>query len=94
MRQTNMEMKKQYQKMDINKIEVRVFGAQRPSHLRRLSHASAAEGCMGGQDVRDDMEDMLEQANEIQEVMSRSYGLPDGLDEDSLDAGAPLGRAV
>ena len=40
------------------------------------------------------MEDMLEQANEIQEVMSRSYGLPDGLDEDSLDAGARRGGAA
>lgn len=27
--------------------------------------------------IQDDMEDMLDQANEIQEAMSRSYGMPD-----------------
>ena len=32
------------------------------------------------------MEDMLEQANEVQEVLSRSYGTPD-LDEADLEAG-------
>ena len=30
---------------------------------------------------------MLEQANEVQEAMGRSYGLPDELDEADLDAG-------
>ena len=33
------------------------------------------------------MEDLLEQSNEIQEVMGRSYGVPDDLDEDDLQAG-------
>ena len=35
-----------------------------------------------------DMEDLLDQANEVQESMSRSYGVPDELDEIDLDAGA------
>jgi hypothetical protein len=34
-----------------------------------------------------DMEDMLEQANEIQETLGRSYGVPDEIDEDDLQAG-------
>ena len=33
------------------------------------------------------MEDLIEQANEIQEVMSRTYGVPDELDEADLEAG-------
>lgn len=39
------------------------------------------------QDIQDEMEDLLEQSNEIQEVMGRSYGVPDDLDEDDLQAG-------
>jgi charged multivesicular body protein 5 len=33
------------------------------------------------------MEDLMEMANEVQETMGRSYGLPDDLDEDDLEAG-------
>jgi charged multivesicular body protein 5 len=36
-------------------------------------------------DIQDDMEDMLDQANEIQEAMGRSYGMPD-VDESELEA--------
>ena len=34
-----------------------------------------------------DMEDLLEQANEIQETLGRSYAVPDELDEADLQAG-------
>jgi charged multivesicular body protein 5 len=34
-----------------------------------------------------DMEDLLEQANEIQETLGRSYAVPDELDEADLEAG-------
>jgi len=37
-----------------------------------------------------DMEDMLEQANELQETLGRSYAVPDELDEADLEAGAYL----
>ena len=89
MKQTSVEMKKQYKKMDINKIEVR----WRPHHWCHARHTltgmpPARVLVWARQDVRDDLEDLMEQANEIQEVMSRSYGLPDGLDEDDLEAGA------
>ena len=30
---------------------------------------------------------MLEWANEVQEVLGRSYGLPEDVDEDDLEAG-------
>ncbi|EGG06877.1 uncharacterized protein MELLADRAFT_35807, partial [Melampsora larici-populina 98AG31] len=34
-----------------------------------------------------DMEDLIEQANEVQESLGRSYGVPDEIDEDELQAG-------
>ena len=37
------------------------------------------------QDLQDELEDLTEQANEIQEVMGRSYGMPE-IDDDELEA--------
>ncbi len=37
------------------------------------------------QDLQDDLADMLEDANEVQEVLGRAYGVPD-IDEDELEA--------
>ena len=37
-------------------------------------------------DLQDDMEDMLEQANEVQEALGRQYGTPE-IDEADLEAG-------
>merc|ERR1712156_1222905 len=51
------EMKKEYKKLNITKIE----------------------------NMQDELEDMMEDANEIQEVMGRSYGMPE-IDEDDLEA--------
>jgi charged multivesicular body protein 5 len=51
------EMKKEYKKVDLNKIE----------------------------NLQDDLADILEQANDVQDVMSRTYGMPE-VDEDELDA--------
>ena len=36
-------------------------------------------------DIQDEMADMLEQADEVQEALGRSYGTPD-IDEDELEA--------
>ncbi|PPQ77437.1 hypothetical protein CVT25_011019 [Psilocybe cyanescens] len=60
----NKEMRKQYGKIDIDKIEARFF-------LFNIHY---------------DMEDMLEQANEIQESLGRSYAVPDEIDEADLEA--------
>lgn len=38
------------------------------------------------EDLQDDLEDMMEDMNEVSEVLGRSYGLPDGMDELDLDA--------
>lgn len=40
------------------------------------------------QDLQDQLEDMMEDANEVQEALSRSYGTPD-IDDEDLEAGAP-----
>ncbi|CAK5279863.1 unnamed protein product [Mycena citricolor] len=58
MQVANKEMKKQYGKIDIDKIEAMHY----------------------------DMEDLLEQSNEIQEMMGRSYAVPDEIDEADLEA--------
>ena len=36
-----------------------------------------------------EMEELLEQANEVQETLSRSYAVPDEIDEADLAAGIP-----
>merc|ERR1712212_1100550 len=36
-------------------------------------------------DMQDELADMLEDANEVQEVMGRAYGMPE-IDEDDLEA--------
>ncbi|RKP01562.1 hypothetical protein CXG81DRAFT_4145, partial [Caulochytrium protostelioides] len=36
--------------------------------------------------LQDEMEDLLEAANDIQEALGRSYGVPDEIDEDDLEA--------
>lgn len=59
MKTANKELKRQYGKVDVDKIEQMHY----------------------------DMEDLLEQANEIQETMARSYAVPDEIDEDELQAG-------
>ncbi|GAA99727.1 hypothetical protein E5Q_06430 [Mixia osmundae IAM 14324] len=58
MKTANKEMKRQYGKLDIDKIE----------------------------SIHYDMEDLIEQANEIQESLSRTYGVPDEVDEADLEA--------
>ncbi|KAA1473492.1 vacuolar protein sorting-associated protein 60 [Dentipellis sp. KUC8613] len=58
MKQANKELKRQYGKIDVDKIE----------------------------NMHYDMEDLLEQANEIQETLGRSYAVPDEIDEADLEA--------
>ncbi|KAG0315935.1 hypothetical protein BGZ99_007167 [Dissophora globulifera] len=36
--------------------------------------------------MQEEMEDIMEQANEIQETLGRSYGVPDDIDEEDLEA--------
>jgi len=38
------------------------------------------------EDMQDDLADLLEDGDEIQEILARSYGTPEGLDEDELEA--------
>lgn len=38
------------------------------------------------ENMHDDMQDLLEQANQIQESLGRSYAVPDDISEDDLEA--------
>lgn len=58
MKDTNKSLKKQYGKIDIDKIER----------------------------MQDEMQDLMEMGNDIQESMSRSYDVPEDVDEAELDA--------
>lgn len=78
MKMANKEMKKQYGKIDIDKIEVSI---PQPCHRGRISVLCAL------QSIHYDMEDLIEQANEIQETMGRTYGVPEEVDEADLEAG-------
>ncbi|KAH9971342.1 vacuolar protein sorting-associated protein 60 [Lactifluus volemus] len=59
MKQANTELRKQYGKIDLDKIE----------------------------SIQYDMEELLDQANEVQETLGRSYAVPDEIDEADLEAG-------
>lgn len=58
MKTANAELKKQYKKINLDKIEA----------------------------MQDEMEDLMEMSNEIQETLGRSYNLPDGLEDEDLEA--------
>lgn len=74
MKSTSQVLKQQYGKIDVSKIEVTQI-----SCLKYATHIVKT--------MQDEMEDLLEQANEVQEIMSRSYGVPQDIDEDELQAG-------
>jgi charged multivesicular body protein 5 len=42
------------------------------------------------EDMHDDLADMLEDMEEVTEAMSRSYGIPDGCDEEDLEVSSIL----
>lgn len=71
------EMKREYKNVNIDKIEVSFWSAGIKIRSDRQ--------LLRNQDLQDDLEDMMEQANEVQEVMGRSYGVPD-IDESELEA--------
>ena len=81
MKIANKEMKKQYKGIDIDKIEV----SGRAS-LSLLS-STLINDPLRLQSIHYDMEDLIEQADEIQESLGRSYGVPDEVDEADLQAG-------
>lgn len=80
------EMKKAYKKVDINKIEVakQSVPALCPSGL--TVDTKTFTFLFDIQDIQDQLEDMMEDANDIQDALGRSYGTPD-IDEADLEAG-------
>ena len=73
MQQANKELKKQYKNINIDKV----FYWMVDSLLIMLQIEK----------IQDEMEDLMEAANEVQETLGRSYGVPDDIDEADLEAG-------
>ena len=67
------QMKKEYKKINIDKVEdLQVFW----SEIDKWFHLM----------IEDELEDMMYEADEIQNVMGRSYGIGDDIDEAELEA--------
>lgn len=86
MKTANKELKKQYGKLDVDKIEV----DSRVQHVWWRPKADALPFSRYFKQMHYEMEDLIEQANEVQESMSRTYGVPDEVDEADLEAGGLL----
>lgn len=82
------EMKKAYKDVKLDQIDVCLFF---PSLFSPSIYIVCILICfaVNFQDLQDQLEDMMEEANEVQEALSRSYGTPD-IDEDDLEAGKPI----
>ena len=79
------EFKKEYKGMNIDKIEVcNVFLEQVLVLFVQINELLRCNSYTF-QDLQDEMEDLTEQAGEIQEIMGRSYGMPE-IDDDELEA--------
>lgn len=92
MQRANKEMKKQYKNIDIDKIEVDAPFSPSfdfPTGLTK-DEWMCASPLFRLQSIHYDMEDLIDQANEIQESLGRSYGVPDEIDESDLQAGPSL----
>lgn len=76
MQTANKEMKKQYKNVNLDKIDVNFQEFKLYIYINIII-----------QQLQDEMEDLMEQANEVQETLGRSYNLPDDIDEDDLEAG-------
>lgn len=82
------DMKKAYKHVKIDQIEVFLDNSPTPL-LTSTKYADWAQFIYflpRLKNIQDDLEDMMEDANEIQEVLGRSYGTPE-IDEDDLEAG-------
>lgn len=80
------QMQKEFKNINIDQIEVRwkiIF--YNVSVLIKPLIQCYICCCYCIQDMQDDLADMLEQADEVQEAMGRSYGMPE-IDDDELAA--------
>ena len=65
-------------------IQTSVFAMQAAAVTLKAEHKKLDIGKI--EDMQDDLQDLFEDMNEITETMGRSYGTPEGLDEDDLEA--------
>lgn len=83
------QMQKEFKNINIDQIEVRrlIIGGLYQVYICGNCDWSiySMHDVIGTQDMQDDLADMLEQADEVQEAMGRSYGMPE-IDDDELAA--------
>jgi charged multivesicular body protein 5 len=93
MQSANKEMKKQYKNINIDKIEARLCTSRVEGDSSRLPCLLTRSDFLftRAQSIHYDMEDLIDQANEIQESLGRSYGVPEEIDEADLQAGKRSG---
>lgn len=83
------EMKKAYKDVKLDQIDVWMFFSTITAFMFLYKNINKCVLiCVNFQDLQDQLEDMMDEANEVQEALSRSYGTPD-IDEDDLEAGTP-----
>ena len=84
MQTANKEMKKQYKNVNLDKIDVSLdvtITHVEYSFIRLTMYLLSTI-----QQLQDEMEDLIDQANEVQESLGRSYNLPEDVDEEDLEA--------
>ncbi|CAB4054295.1 CHMP5 [Lepeophtheirus salmonis] len=82
-----LKQKKQYEAQCDN-LRNQAFNMEQTNYATQsLKDTKATVNAMklGIEDLQDDLSDMLEDANEVQDVLGRSYGMPD-IDEADLEA--------
>mmetsp|Transcript_7787 Transcript_7787/g.7862 ORF Transcript_7787/g.7862 Transcript_7787/m.7862 type:complete len:226 (+) Transcript_7787:212-889(+) len=68
----------------VKDTQTTIFAMQAASKQLKVEHTKIDLGAI--EDMQDDLGDMFEDMDEINDLMGRSYGTPDGLDEDDLEA--------
>jgi charged multivesicular body protein 5 len=79
------QMQKEFKNINIDQIEVRKIYYFMITIILIKIYFTRRYIVVGLQDLQDDLADMLEQADEVQEAMGRSYGMPE-IDDDELAA--------
>ncbi|RUP43862.1 Snf7-domain-containing protein [Jimgerdemannia flammicorona] len=85
MKVANKEMKRAYKGVNIDKIDVSLGEFLEVWMLIGIAEAWW-QSARSPPYAFDEIEDLMEQANDVQEALGRSYNLPDEIDEDDLEA--------
>uniref|UniRef100_T1GVS3 Charged multivesicular body protein 5 n=1 Tax=Megaselia scalaris TaxID=36166 RepID=T1GVS3_MEGSC len=80
-----LKQRKQYEQQ-LESLRNQSFNMEQANYAHQsLKDTQATVAAMKDGDIHDDMADMLEQSEEVQEALGRTYGMPD-IDDDELEA--------